>query len=183
MKEIIIPFDGFYESITDSLIDDVIELETYNREEDNQPPFDHFVVNFEAIASAYVSRFTTYLKDEYELDIQLTFKDLKMPKEYNFTTDLICCEIDEQNLIKLHAWALDNINLQKAVYDMFSSRDGFVSFYTEFVEEWQTKPVLQWDHNELTVLFPEIDFMQVWQCDNGNEVFYNNVHFIEAIQS
>lgn len=39
-----------------------------------------------------------------------------------------------------------------------------MSFYDEFCEDWETKPVEEWDHNELSVLLPDFDSaFEVWE--------------------
>ena len=177
--QILIPFDGFYYSITDSFIDSEIETQREYRLEEEEPEFTDFDVDFKGIAIEYVKYLCEYLESEHDLTINLTFSELVSPREYNFTTDRIFCDISEEDTIKLYQWAIDNKGMQKAIDYKFKSRDGFISFYGDFVREWETKEITEWDANELSVLFPEIDYSGVWTNGNGYECFNEHITYIE----
>jgi hypothetical protein len=132
--------------------------------------WDYQVKSYNAIARQYVLEYKDWLKKEHDLTLDsLTFESLNSPKEYNFVTDRIFCELSIFDIEKLHKFAIDNeILTQKTIDGRFKSRDGFASFYDEFCIDWKTKPVLEWDCNELAILLPEPDcYTRVWGDDTG----------------
>ena len=86
----------------------------------------------------------------------MKFKALGRPKYYNYGTDRIFVEIPIVQLHHVHEQFLEEEFAQKIVEDRFKSRDGFASFYDEFCDNWRTKPLGNWDHNELSVLFDDL---------------------------
>ena len=78
-------------------------------------------------------------------------------------------------LLKKYAYQ-DKESLQTKINGMFKSRDGFMSFYGDFVEEWKTKPFSQWDENEVSVLFPvfEIDYEDITETIS-NSISYTEI--------
>lgn len=187
MKTIIIPFDGFYESATMACIEP--DLDQY-RQDHNLPSVNDWQVvegGFSKVAEEWVRVYKQWLESEFNLKLEsLSFESLSMPKVYNFTTDRIFCNISDDDILKLHSFALKNHLDYATVKDKFGSRDGFHSFYDDFLTEWQTKPVLDWDHNELSILFPEYDsngeplnYFELWENDPCNGFFYDIVEFVE----
>ncbi len=83
----------------------------------------------------------------------LAFDSLESPREYNFTTDRIFCEISRENLIKAYK-ATPAVMLQTVISDQFTSRDGFTSFYPDNLDSWDLESRLvagkgkPLDHNE-----------------------------------
>lgn len=188
MKTIIIPFDGFYESITASLLELDIELENSGIDP-NQP----LIVDYELadgcfcnVAKKWADIYKDWLKNEHGLTLEsLTFERLESPREYNFTTDRIFCYISDDDIVKLHKWALSVFVDHSVIQDRFSSKDGFHSFYDDFVHEWRTKPVLEWDYNELAVLMPTMDgtcndlnYWVLWEPTLCNGFFYKQIELI-----
>lgn len=190
MKTIIIPFDGFYESVTMAFIEQDIESENQYRQENNLPLISDWQVvigGFSTVAKEWVRVYKQWLKSEFDLELEsLSFESLSMPKAYNFDTDIIFCNISDVDILKIHSFALKNHLDYATVKDKFGSRDGFHSFYDEFLTDWNTKPVLDWDHNELSILFPEFDsngeplnYFELWENDLCNGFFYEIVEFVE----
>lgn len=83
----------------------------------------------------------------------LAFDSLESPREYNFTSDRIFCEISRENLIKAYK-ATPAVMLQTVISDQFTSCDGFISFYPDHLDSWDIEPRLvagegkPLDHNE-----------------------------------
>ena len=53
---------------------------------------------------------------------------------------------------------LDNVhglkdNLELYIKERFASYNGFISFYSNDINEWLVKPFPEWDLNELSSLF------------------------------
>jgi hypothetical protein len=79
----------------------------------------------------------------------MQFESIARPREYNFTTDRIFCEISESEVMRIFNATDKNILSQKA-REAFTSRDGFISFYDSDYLTWGE--VLSWDHNQLLIL-------------------------------
>ena len=169
-KSVQIPFDGFYYSQADHIIGGHIESEIYyfEHEAENQRELDwsDFTVDFRKFAEFYVDQYVDYVANEYDIDLKLTFDELVQPREYNFTTDKIYCHVSMDQLETLYArlLELDRSEVQELIDERFKSRSGFASFYDEFCSEWKTKPLNEWDENELSILFPPVlDWWDVYE--------------------
>ena len=173
MKNLIIniPFAGFYNSWYSGELDAVQERFVEYEVEKN-PGLDPDIPNnalwhcadygkaYDHIARAYVDQFNQHLIDEYELDLGLKFESMQSPREYNFETDRIFCEISEENVRKLRSVVSDPA-LRQAIKERFTSRSGFISSYPNNLEDWP--PLEQWDHNELgTLLVALLDDDEDW---------------------
>jgi len=169
--EVFIPFDGFYES----WIDDMIESEIVHEH------IEDYRINFEAVARAYVELYEATLEDDLEyhdkehLMVGFEFKELISPREYNFETDRILCTVSERYRLRriYHELVGDSEKLNQDIQDKFRSRDGFASFYDDFADGWRDKPLAQWDANELSVLLP---YYSVDQFDFDLTLFHEAVH-------
>ena len=128
-----IEFGGFYESIHSNHIDMMTENyfdDTPLQNDDNN--FDYF--NWSAIhqsyIESYVNKLSQYIKDNYEIDID--FKNISMhsPKEYNFATDVIHCDVSKKKIELLNKELLKDKKFLEYLKDSTQSYDGFMSFYT-----------------------------------------------------
>lgn len=170
MLETVIPFPGFYESIISVEIDRALEHEAENLADQEDLSFKEGTspedvcealgdaINYqalrEAIASDYVDAFAEFL-DELDLTgAALTFKSLKSPREYNFSTDTITAEISVAAVETMFkALKVDGFkDLKRVIIDRHSSRSGFVSFYSNDLNDWLASPVIEWDINQLETL-------------------------------
>ncbi len=167
-----IPFAGFYNSKYSGELDAVQERFVEYEVEKN-PGLNPDVPNeslwkaadygkaYDHIARAYVDQFNQHLIDEYELDLDLKFESMQSPREYNFQTDRIFCEISEENVRKLRE-AVSDPALRQAIRERFTSRSGFISSYPNHLNAWNPNPLL-WDHNELgTLLVALLDDDEGW---------------------
>ena len=173
MKNLIIniPFAGFnnfwYSGELDSIEERFVEYEVEkNPGLDEQELHDaiykaaDYGKAYDHIARAYVDQFNQHILDEYELDLDLKFESMQSPREYNFETDRIFCEISEENVRKLRS-AVSDPALRQAIRERFTSRSGFISSYPNHLEDWP--PLEQWDHNELgTLLVALLDDDEDW---------------------
>lgn len=164
--EITIPFSGFYDSIHDSSIDDVITMsfdyEGTGMGEENIPDDFYDKMQYGAIlteyARAYSEWFNDQVNDHLGTDLNIQFKSLVSPREYNFGTDRIFCSISDQDILTMYDMVDRNV-LEKIIKKRFTSRSGFSSFYQNSLndtgQDYKTswcKPVLEWDHNQLATL-------------------------------
>lgn len=158
-KLIVIPFYGFYESIHSSNIDDAINsyYDPEGRGEPETMPDDfwekfngyHAICN--DYSKSYVEHFTDKFNELTGLNIALEYESLKSPKYYNFETDRIYAHISLKDAQSLFDF-VNQGQLSATIKEKFTSRSGFISFYSNDVLEWLAKPLAEWDHNELYTL-------------------------------
>ena len=155
-----IPFSGFCETIHDNAIDRAIEsLFENDRGDCYSDLINHFYgsdcIDFEEVRSEYAKDYT--LKFAIATKLQLTFDELNSPKEYNFTTDRIFVNITEESVRKLFA-AVDKDILRQLIKEKFTSRSGFISYYSSDLNEWP-EDVTEWDPNQIgTLISVAVDF-------------------------
>ncbi len=185
-----IPFGGFYESAANDIIDREIEqIFEYNDCGDVNIPDEFYHANvdykkmYDRYSRAYVSNFNDWFKDETLIDLQLVFESLESPREYNFTTDRIFCHIPEAALAALFNFAANKkAAFKKVVEERFTSRSGFISSYSNDVEDWINKPWGTYDHNEIDTLIhvvmavceievDEYELMESLICNGGVDAY------------
>ena len=148
-----IPFGGFYESIHSHGINDYIDSQCFTDYEtgtinnDNLSARLYDALNWRDLFIDYAREYTEHFAHEFK--IELTFESLSSPREYNFVTDRIFCEISETEVLRIYRLTDKNI-LKKMALDMFTSYDGFSSFYDNDITAWGD--VLEYDHNQLLCL-------------------------------
>ena len=155
-----IPFGGFYESIWASEIDREEEqyLEHLTEEHDldvsdiSEFAWRHTIYSraHTHVAEHFVPYFEHFINEGLGLSIKLTYNDMSSPREYNFETNKIYVELSYEDALIL-ARRVGRNALRKAAKDMFTSRDGFISFYRNDPAEWGR--LRGWDHNHLYCLF------------------------------
>ena len=174
-----LPFDGFYNSIHDQLIDDAVDQLFQDDSGDTLVP-DSFIdgINYSQVftdyCKMYVENYQDILLNEYGLDITLTFESMTSPREYNFETDKIFCEVSLHDVKKIYgAMASRWPEVEKVSIDRHTSRSGFISFYDPDVKTWGPLPT--WDHNQLqTLLIAFADIDQYSIVENS----YEDIHSI-----
>ena len=84
----------------------------------------------------------------------LTFGEMTSPREYNFTTDRVFGHVRLSTMRDLfnRSAADRHETLSRVIRDRFTSRSGFISFYSNDVRDWVKKPLRDWDHNEYGTL-------------------------------
>ena len=164
-----LPFEGFYNSIHDSLIDTAVEQLFQDDHGDTFIP-ESFIDEidypqvFEDYSKMYIECYQDMLLNGDQvsdgIDISLKFESLESPREYNFSTDCIYCEIPLHDVKKIYcAMASRWSEVQKVAIERHTSGPGFCSFYDPDVTTWG--PLSTWDHNQLeTLLIAFADFDQ-----------------------
>lgn len=153
-KEIIVPFQGYYNSLYDDLLEDVTELQDF---ETGEPLAYDDNINWcgmkEVLNKIYIEEFQDLFNSETGLNIKLTYKDMESPREYNFSTDRLFCTISDSDIKALHEYATGSQStFAGVIQERFTSYDGFISFYSNDVLKWIEKPINTYDHNELETL-------------------------------
>jgi len=161
-------FSGFYESFHSSVFE---REEEYILEEYKGKTWDDFKWEYD-----YLSYCKNYVHAVNSiLDLKLEFVELSSPREYNFSTDRIFCTISKKDLNKIST-ALDTEIMKDLVKRRFTSRDGFISSYSNDINEWKEKPLKDWDYNELGTL------LEAWININSTktsetEEFYDDIDY------
>jgi hypothetical protein len=145
-----IPFSGFYCTLHESALDDAIE-QMFSTDgcvvNNGLADRAQFECSWGDVRKAYAKEYAEQFSREF--DIPLEFDSMESPKYYNFTTDRIFCRVPLEVCIRLESELPDNALADQA-RDMFTSRDGFSSFYSPDIDEWGD--IAEWDHNQIGCL-------------------------------
>ena len=118
----LIDFGGFYHSIHSDEIDH--RIESFEIDEDK--------VNYKETCNNYCIEFINSINDMLELNLK--FIKIHSPKFYNFNTDKIIAEINENDFNKLKDTYLNSSEFIDYVNENSKSYSGFISFYNGFNE-------------------------------------------------
>ena len=169
--ETTIPFDGFYNSFISADIENEIDsLTQYYSESyelnDNEEQLlsDSFLsVNnnnfYNEICKDYVSFFIDKLNERLkDFTLKATYKCFISPREYNFETDRVFIEIQENHCIDFIKYIIKNYKkeLDNKIKERFTSRSGFISSYKNSLDLWP-KNYSEWDHNQIGTCFELFD--------------------------
>lgn len=118
-----IEFGGFYNSHHESNIDHMVECYEYEFDDVN------YKATFNSYIDNYVSKLSSYILNEYKIDID--FKNIKLnsPKYYNYSTDLIDCQIDANQIKQLNSVLIKDNEFLSFLKNRTQSYDGYHSFY------------------------------------------------------
>ena len=165
-KYIAIPFSGFYDSIHAQAFDDELERAF---SDSSGCEVRHGLVNVAYDAMNWRDAFDDYAKEyagqfAHAAGVKLKFESLDSPLEYNFSTDRIFCEISLEEVKRLYK-TVDRDKLAALVKRDYTSRDGFVSFYSNVLDDWGD--VETWDHNQLSTLLEACNDDADFENDRG----------------
>ena len=166
-----IPFDGFYESYISADIDHQIgqqiewDSDIYDLNEDEQQILwnNYLDINrsyfYNQIAEDYTNFYIDELNERLEgFTLKATYKCFESPREYNFTTDRIFIEIEENHAIDFIKYIIKNYKkeLEEKIKDRFTSRSGFISSYKNSLDLW-IDDYSEWDCNMIGTCFELFD--------------------------
>ena len=166
-----IPFDGFYESFISDDIDHQIgqqiewDSDTFdlNESEEEIIQDNYLTVNtsyfYNQIAEDYTNFYIDALNERLEgFTLKATYKFFTSPREYNFSTDRIFIEIEENHAIDFIKYIIKNYKkeLEKKIQDRFTSRSGFISNYKNSLDLW-IDDYSEWDCNMIGTCFELFD--------------------------
>lgn len=149
-------FSGFYNTIHDGVFDQEQDSIIEDFPGKSWDDF-NWTVDYEGYCKRYVWAVNS------NTGLNLEFRNMWSPREYNFATDEIYVYMNEEDLQKISS-ALNSETLKKLIKQRFTSRDGFSSFYSNSLDEWNEKDVKDWDEIELGTL------LDAWLIENN----YNN---------
>ena len=165
--ETTIPFEGFYNSFISGDIENEIDSltqyysESYELNDNEEQLLSNSFLsvnnnNFyneicKDYTSFYIDKLNERLKD---FTLKGIYKCFISPKEYNFETDRIFIEIEENHCIEFIKYIIKNYKkeLDKKIKERFTSRSGFISFYENNLQSW-TNNYKEWDHNQIGICF------------------------------
>ena len=166
MTEINVPFEGFYKSFYSEEIDHeeeqfiecVLDNGEINKEQADKLAdlfwrHTDYSKAYDLIARAYIIAFNAKFKEWADVDLNLQFTLMTSPREYNFETDRLFAKADDAALLALRA-KVDEAELRRIIRERFTSYDGFISYYSNNLEDWESESdgVLEWDQNQLCTL-------------------------------
>ena len=154
-------FSGFYESIHDDIFD---REEEWIIEDNPGHDYDDFRFKYDEVG--YCKKYVSAISSEIELKME--FMELTSPREYNFTTDKISVWITTKELKKISS-VLESETLSKLIKKRFTSRDGFMSFYSNHILDWKEKKIQDWDCVELGTL------LDAWIIENESFDYWDNL--------
>lgn len=179
-KKIIIPFDGFYESYSNDILDTGInnDIDFLPMTEDELLKFSNLYYGCDwgkihkEYAKLYCESFNKWLNDETSLNhnVTLEFESLHSPKYYNYETDKIYAYISLEDINFLFKHTKPE-TLSLICKERFTSYDGFISHYDNDYTNWGD--VKDWDHNQLETLL--LSFIS----DNLN--YYNDKNVVDVV--
>lgn len=172
-----IRFNGFYDSIHSDNID--FAIESYYADDNGFFNYDSIAdnIDYKTIFKDYISVFTdefkSWIKDNYDLDID--FKDLNLisPKYYNYSTDVINCNISEKDNALLMPMFKRDKNFISYLEDRTANRSGFISHYT-FGEALSNKDDILSDYI-LEYLVSKFESDNLFMLDNYDFI-YQSLH-------
>ena len=135
MSNVTVEFGGFYHSIHDSLIDDVVDRYASEMTDDD---FNEFYegLNWGDIRQNYARGFmkllAEWLEKELYIGVKYSENTIKVisPREYNFRTDTLDVDFTPESIAHLNAWARKDDEFKDYLQEATQSRDGFISFYS-----------------------------------------------------
>ena len=166
-----IPFDGFYESFISDDIDHQIgqqiewDSDIYDLNEDEQQILwdSYLSINrsyfYNQIAEDYTNFYIEILNRRLKgFTLKAKFNLITSPREYNFETDRIFIEIEENHAIDFIKYIIKNYKkeVENKIKERFTSRSGFWSHYKNGLDLW-TNDYSEWDHNQIGTCFELFD--------------------------
>lgn len=172
MVEIEVPFCGLYNTVFDAEINFRLDNEATNLLEQDEfgesyPDLEHqdvvegfhHVADFSdvhtGIAKTYVDSFFKKVREKTDIDIgSHEYSGMVSPKQYNFSNDRVFAKVPLSKMQAMFESHKEDSfkNLKKIIEHRHTSRDGFASYYSAEVKDWLEKPLVEWDHNELSTL-------------------------------
>ncbi len=148
-----IPFQGFFCSRHSEALDHELDyILEYKKAKGFDLDWDDFEYDYTAYGVAYLGNYKQALSQQTGIPFDLEFDSVISPRKYNFNTDVIYARVDLGSVRALREYIGDS-NLRATIKDRFTSRSGFISFYSNNLDEWDHKDMADWDHNQIGTVF------------------------------
>lgn len=146
----LIPFSGFYGTLHESEFDKALE-NMFDPEGSGASYSGKLAMRFSDTVDWRAAQ-TSYAKEYAQnfaaaLGVSCEWEEMVCPREYNFTTDRIFAKFDAAELRAMFARADIRAGLDLVAADMFTSRSGFISYYSPNVDSWGDN-IRDWDYNQ-----------------------------------
>lgn len=105
----------------------------------------NYSIAFQMLAREWTSEFIRQAREAMP-DFWGRFESMDSPREYNFTTDRVYIRIDRKKAARYRKAARHSKTFAGLVRERFTSRSGFISFYSADVADWYDSD--EWDHNQ-----------------------------------
>lgn len=157
----VIPFQGFYNSIHDAELDraceSILQDDSGYCVHDALPGRLFDAIEWARVHVDYARQYALEWADAAGIK-GIEFEELNCPREYNFTTDRIFVKIPAGEIERIRR-EIDPELFAETAREWFTSRSGFISFYSPDIESWGELD--EWDHNQRGCM------LQAWhtQCD------------------
>ena len=176
-----INFGGFYNSIHDDNIE--WACESFYSDDNGNCNWDIILdrVDFKKIRGVYIDLycdlFSDWLKENYNLAIKFKNISLSSPREYNFETDKILCDIDSVENESLINTMYAKPAFLDWVKDRTKSRSGFISFY-DFDDVMNDKNEIfsVYALEYLASEYEHSDFISDYDRASGYDVLYSEMN-------
>lgn len=142
-----IPFSGFYYSIHDDEMDQALKQEFTDCQGNENEGLSYRAwdsMKWGNVRNEYAKEYVDNFAHEFCIK-SLLFESMQSPREYNFSTDRIFCNIDYAEFCGI-VKTFDLAAFAAFVRKRFTSRDGFISFYPAELSEWGN--IESWDYNQ-----------------------------------
>lgn len=169
-------FPGFYESVLSQTLDCAVNREAEDQVEressqeyypdefwPDELQLDHSELRDSvdygdanlAMARDYVAAFDHWMNQQFDTPSgSFEFESMTSPRFYNFETDRVFVYASRE-VMESFAASVDVAKLQKTIESRHKSRSGFISFYSDSLDDWQEKlsdGLDSLDHNELATV-------------------------------
>lgn len=183
-RNIWLPYEGlFCSSLSEALdcaVDYLKDNEGRYRLSDECDPWDYYWPEGykEATGQITIDQINRSLRTHLGIKCDwLSFVEVISPREYNFQTDRLfgSIGIDQARALLILSKRKDNHKTLKATIEQYcTSRSGFTSFYSRYLEDWISKPVTSWDANELGILLRAI--LALFDGSEWEDTLFSRVH-------
>jgi hypothetical protein len=147
----VIPFSGFYYIAHDDALDRALE-QCFSADSGDPYPglvsraFD--LVQWDKVKARYAAEYAEAFAKEFGI-VGAEFESMTSPRFYNFETDRVFMLIPLGEVARMHS-ETPRETLAQVAAEMFTSRSGFISFYSPDVSDWGD--LCEWDHNQVYAL-------------------------------
>lgn len=146
-----IPFQGFYDSVHNTIIDCAESRLFEDMQGNNNDGLQtRFCMNckYTQVFTEYAKAYTSEFKDKFNIP-SLKFISLESPRSYNYSTDKIECRISRADIRRIYKEA-DKAKSANFVTKHCTSRSGYSSFYSPDLKSWGY--VDSWEYAQLSLL-------------------------------